>query len=96
MSCFHPGRASCLHELTYIYSNKLDSDLFRNSAQVEAQCSRPMESSESTLNSPVYKECPWAVSDIVEPAIVTVLQNPQEEEHPQPAARPQVSGHIIH
>lgn len=81
---------------TYMCSNKLDDDLFRNSAQVEEQYSRPMESSKSTLNSPVYKERPWAVSDIVESAIVTVLQNPQEEERPQPAARPQVSGHIIH
>lgn len=79
-----------------MYSNRLHNDLFKHSAQGEEQCSRPMESSKSTLNSPVHEERPWAVSDIVEPAIVTVLQNPQEEERPQPAARPQVSGHIIH
>lgn len=41
----------------------------------------------NTLNSPVYKESPRAVSDIVEPAIMTVLQDPHEEESPQPAAR---------
>ena len=38
-----------------------------------------------TLNSPVYKESPWAVSDIVESAIVAVLQDPHEEECPQSA-----------
>lgn len=41
----------------------------------------------STLNSPVHKESPWVVSDIVEPAIMTVLQDPHEEECPQPAGR---------
>lgn len=40
-----------------------------------------------TLNGPVHKESPWAVSDIVEPAIMTVLQNPHEEERSQPADR---------
>lgn len=40
---------------------------------------------QSTLNSPVYKESPWTVSDIVEPAIMAVLQDPHEEESPQPA-----------
>lgn len=39
----------------------------------------------STLNGPIYKESPRAVSDIVEPAIMTVLQDPHEEECPQPA-----------
>lgn len=41
----------------------------------------------STLNGPIYKESPWAVSDIVEPAIMTVLQDPHEKECPQPAER---------
>lgn len=41
----------------------------------------------STLNCPVYKESPWAVSDFVEPAIVTVLQDPQEKECPQSEER---------
>lgn len=45
----------------------------------------------NTLDSPVYEESPWAVSDTVEPAVVTVLQDPQEQECPQPAARPDVS-----
>lgn len=41
----------------------------------------------STLDSPIYKESPWAVSDIVKPAIMTVLQDPHEEECSQPAGR---------
>lgn len=41
----------------------------------------------ATLNSPVYKEGAWAFSDIVEPAIMTVLQDPHEQESPKPAGR---------
>lgn len=38
-----------------------------------------------TLNSPIYKEGSWTVSDIVEPAVMAVLQDPHEEERAQPA-----------
>lgn len=41
----------------------------------------------STLNSPIHKECPRAVSNIVKPAIMTVLQDSHEEECPQPAEK---------
>lgn len=44
-----------------------------------------------TLNGPVDEERPRAVSDAVEPAVVAVLQDPQEQERPQPAARTRVS-----
>lgn len=37
-----------------------------------------------TLYSPVHKKCPWAVSDSIEPAIMSILQNPQEEESSKP------------
>lgn len=47
-----------------------------------------------TLNGPVDEERPRAVSDVVEPAVMAVLQDPQEQERPQPAARPRVSVHI--
>lgn len=72
--------------------NKADGYLCWNCS---TQRSRTVGLSGSTLNSPVYKESPWAVSDIVKPAIVTVLQDPEEEEGPQPAARPQVSAALF-
>lgn len=40
---------------------------------------------QDTLDSPVDKEGSWTVSDIVEPAIMAVLQDPHEEESAQPA-----------
>lgn len=58
---------------------------------------RVFTSLQSTLNTPIYKESPWAVSDIVEPAIMTVLQDPHEEECTQPADRTWLtSTHINH
>ena len=41
----------------------------------------------STLDAPVYEESPWAVSDVVEPAVLAVLQDTHEQECPQPAGR---------
>lgn len=49
----------------------------------------------STLNSPVYKEGAWAFSDIVEPAIMTVLQDPHEQESPKPAGRTWLTSTLI-
>lgn len=54
-----------------------------------------------TLNRPVYEESPRALSDIVKPAIMTVLQDPQKQERPQPTERARltrvhINQHIIH
>lgn len=50
---------------------------------------------QDTLNSPVYEEGSWTVSDIVEPAVMAVLQDPHEEESAQPAGRTRLtSTHI--
>lgn len=56
---------------------------------------RELTSVPSTLNGPVYEESPWAVSDIVEPAIVTVLQDPQEKKSPQSVERARLTSTSI-
>jgi len=40
----------------------------------------------STLNAPVYEEGSGLVPDVVEPSVLSVLQDTHEQECPQPAA----------
>lgn len=82
----------CQGEQTHTWTATRPTTFYSGAVQRNVQ---GLELSGSTLNGPVYKESPWAVSDIVKPAIMTVLQDPEEEVGPQPAARPQVSAALL-